>query len=179
MRICGFTCRQASRIASWLLQLISRSVMGSLMLSTWLTCPGEIEQDVLARDQVLHSVGVPHVRDIHLEPGLDPVDVEEVPAVVRNERVDEEHLGPERKERAGEIASDEAESARDEDLLALVRRAVALSGRAVSRSRAGGATSFMAPTPARRRAPRGALCGSRGRARGARGRGVCGSHVPD
>src|SRR3546814_18184991 len=66
----------------------------------------EVEEDVLAPHQVLHSIRVTHVRDVDLDLRLDSVDVEEVPAIVREERIDEEHLRSEGQERAGEVAPD-------------------------------------------------------------------------
>ena len=51
---------------------------------------------------------------------LDPGDVEQVAAVVGNQRVDEQHVGAERGEAMGEVAADEAETAGDHHAAAAI-----------------------------------------------------------
>ncbi len=56
-----------------------------------------------------------------------PCDVEEVAAVVVDERIDDQDVGAEIDERTREIRSDEAEPAGDEDATAAIELAVVVA----------------------------------------------------
>ena len=57
-----------------------------------------------------------------------PCDVEEVAAVVGNQRIDEQHVGAERDELAREVAADEAEAAGDQHAATAIELAIAAHG---------------------------------------------------
>jgi hypothetical protein len=84
---------------SWLRQLISRSVYGSRMLSMWLTWPARLKITSRSLHQVVHRALLAHVGDVDAHAVLDARDVEQVAAVVGDERVDEQHVGAEIDER--------------------------------------------------------------------------------
>ena len=67
----------------------------------------------------------------------DAVDVEQVAAVVGDQRVDEQHVGAELDELAREVAADEAEAAGDHHAAAAVELAV-VARHGAARSRGGG-----------------------------------------
>src|SRR5262249_19428681 len=72
---------------------------------------GEVEDDITALDQVVHRRRLGEVGAIDVDAIGDRVDVEQVAAVVRDERIDQQHVGAEIHQPAGEIAADEAEAA--------------------------------------------------------------------
>ena len=80
---------------------------------------GQMEDEVLALHQVVHSVPIPDVGDIELHPVADRGDVEEVPAVGRDHGVDQGHTRAEFDEPDGKRAADEAEPSGDENLRAV------------------------------------------------------------
>ena len=86
--------------------------------------PGEIENDVAILHQVVHRRLLPDVRDVHANAIGDAVDVEQIAAVVGNQRVDEQDVGAERDELVGEIAADEAEAAGDHHAAAPIELSV-------------------------------------------------------
>ena len=51
---------------------------------------GQVEDHVLVANQVVHGALLPDVGDIHTHPILDVSDVEQVPAVLGNQRIDEQ-----------------------------------------------------------------------------------------
>ena len=70
-------------------------------------------------------------------PILDAVDVEQVAAVVGDQRVDEQHVGAELDQLPREVAADEAEAAGDHHAAAAVELAVVASRRSRRRAAAG------------------------------------------
>ena len=56
---------------------------------------GEVEDDLAVLHQVVHRARLPHVGDVDAHAVLDAGDVEQVAAVVGNQRVDEQHVGAE------------------------------------------------------------------------------------
>ena len=95
----------------------------------WLTWPGQVEDDVPVAHQIVHRARLAHIRDVHAHAIGDAVDVEEVAAVVGNERVDDEDVGAESGQPVRQIAADEPEAAGDEHLAAAVELAVRRHGR--------------------------------------------------
>src|SRR5262249_20214324 len=65
--------------------------------------------------QVLHAVAA-HVRDVDADLRLVAVEVEEVASVVREQAVHREHGRAQVGEATAEVATDEAQPARDQDL---------------------------------------------------------------
>ena len=80
--------------------------------------PREVEQVVLALNQVLQAVLVADVGDVHADLVLDPRDVVEVAAVLGDQRVDENDAATRLDEHARQVRADEAEPAGDQDALA-------------------------------------------------------------
>src|SRR5712691_11920026 len=78
--------------------------------------PGQVEEHVTAAHELAHAVLVPNVGDIDGDVLLDARHVEEVAAVLRDERVHEDDVGALLEQPPGEVAPDEAEPARDENL---------------------------------------------------------------
>ena len=76
---------------------------------------GQVEDHVDVPHEVVHRAFLAHVGDVQPQAVLDVGDVEEVAAVVGDERVDQQHIRAEIDEAAGEIAADEPEAARDHD----------------------------------------------------------------
>ncbi len=74
---------------------------------------GEVEDHVLAAHQIVHGAGLAHVGDVEPHAILHRLDVEQVAARIRDERVDEQHLRAEVGEADGQVAADEAEPAGD------------------------------------------------------------------
>ena len=58
---------------------------------------------------------IPHVRDIDVDSTGEFRHVEQVPAVLRNEAVNERDVGPVVHESAGKVGADEAEPTGDQD----------------------------------------------------------------
>src|SRR6185295_15340971 len=85
---------------------------------------GEAEDDVAIPDQIVHRRLLADVGDVHPHAIGDAVDVEQVAAVVGDERVDEQDVGAEVDETARQVAGDEAEAAGDHDGASAVERAV-------------------------------------------------------
>ena len=92
---------------------MSRSVCGSRHAVDVADLPGEIEDDLAVAHEIVHRARLADVGDIDADTVFDARDVGEVAAVVGDERIDEQHVGAEIGEPAGEIAADEAEPARD------------------------------------------------------------------
>ncbi len=84
----------------------------------------QVEQVVLASDQIIHAILVPHVGDVHPHPVLDARDVEQVAAVFGDQGVHEHHVGPQVHQPAGQGGSDEPQPPRDQDLFSLECRSV-------------------------------------------------------
>ena len=95
------------------------------MLSMWLTCPARLKITVVIAHQVVHRALLAHVGDVHAHAIRDAVDVEQVAAVVGDERVDEQDVGAELDQPARQVAADEAEAAGDHHLAAAVELAIA------------------------------------------------------
>ena len=131
----GLWLRHASSIVSWLRQLISRSVYGSRMLSMWLTCPARLKITSRSRTRQFIVRLLADVGDVDADAVLDAVDVEQVAAVVGDQRIDEQDVGAERDQRAREVAADEAEAAGDHHAAAAVELEVGRRSRAISRPR--------------------------------------------
>ena len=85
--------------------------------------PGEIEDDLAVAHEVVHRARLPDVGDVDAHAILDARDVEEVAAVVGNERVDEQDVGAEIDEAAREVAADEPEPAGDHHAAAAIELA--------------------------------------------------------
>jgi hypothetical protein len=86
--------------------------------------PGEIEDHVATLHEIVHRALLADVRNVDADAIGDAVDVEQVAAVVGDERVDEQHVGPRRHELTGEVAADEPEAARDHHRAAAIELAM-------------------------------------------------------
>ena len=84
----------------------------------------EAEDDVAIAHEVIHRRLLADVGDVDRHRVGDAVDVEQVPAVIGDQRVDEQHVGAEIDETPRQIAADEAEAAGDHHLAAAVEIAV-------------------------------------------------------
>ena len=80
----------------------------------------EVEDHVAVTDQIVHGRLLPHVRDVDAQAIGDAVDVEQIAAVIGNQRIDEQHVGAGLDQLAREVAPDEAEAAGDHDAPAAV-----------------------------------------------------------
>jgi hypothetical protein len=85
---------------------------------------GEVEDHLAIAYQVVHRRVLPDVGDVDADLRLDAVDVEEVPAVVVDQRVDQQHIGAERRQLARQVAADEAEAAGHHDAATAIEVAV-------------------------------------------------------
>ena len=94
------------------------------MLSMWLTWPARLKITVAVAHQVVHRAVLADVRDVDAHAIVDAVDVEEIAAVVGDERVDEQDVGVELDEAPREVAADEAQAAGDHHSPAPVELAV-------------------------------------------------------
>ena len=94
------------------------------MLSMWLTCPARLK--ITSRPRTRTFIVVPWRTSAMLTRSavLDAVDVEEVAAVVGDQRVDEQDVGAEVDELARQVAADEPEAAGDHHAAAAVELAV-------------------------------------------------------
>ena len=75
---------------------------------------GEVEDQVLVLDQAADRPGVADVRVLDVDPVGDLADVERVAPVLRDQRVDDRHLGAAVDERRRQVRSDEPEPAGDD-----------------------------------------------------------------
>ncbi len=76
--------------------------------------PGEVEDDLPVSHQVVHGALLANVCDVDPQSGFEAGNVEQVAAVIGDERVNEQDVGAERRERPREIAPDKAKPTRDE-----------------------------------------------------------------
>ncbi len=87
----------------------------------------EVEDNLAIADEVVHRAFLPDIGDVHADLVGDAVDVEEVCARIRDERIHQEHIGAELDQTPGDVAADETEAARDHHAPAaveiLIRRA--------------------------------------------------------
>ena len=97
------------------------------MLSMWLTWPGEIEDDLAIPHEIVHRALLAHVGDVDAQRASSPSMLNEVAAVVGDQRVDQQHVGAERHQLAGEVGADEAEAAGDHHAAAAIERVVVRS----------------------------------------------------
>ena len=84
----------------------------------------EVEDDVAIPHEIVHRALLPDVGDVDAHAVGDAVDVEEVAAVVGDERVDEQDVGAQIDETPREIAADETEAAGDHHRAAAIEFAV-------------------------------------------------------
>ena len=70
--------------------------------------PGEVEDDLAIAHEIVHRARLTDVGDIDANAVLDACDVEEIAAVIGNERIDKESVGAERRKPVGKVAADEA-----------------------------------------------------------------------
>ena len=110
---------------------------------------GEVEDDVAVAHEVVHRALLADVGDVDADAIGDAVDVEQVAAVVGDQRVDEQHVGAELDEPAREVAADEAEAAGDHHAAAAVELAV-VGGHGAARGRCAIGVGGVATAPARR-----------------------------
>ena len=107
----GLNLRHASRIDSWLRQLISRSVCGSLMLSMWLTCPARLKMTSRSRTRwfivLSWRTSAMLTRTLSAMPSI----LKKFAPESGNQRVHQQHVGAELDEAPGDVAADEAEAA--------------------------------------------------------------------
>ena len=73
---------------------------------------GEVEDHLAVAHQVVHRARLAHVGDVHADAILDAGDVEQVAAVVGDQRVDQQHVGAERDQPVRQVAADEARGRR-------------------------------------------------------------------
>ena len=100
---------------------------------------GEVEDHLAVAHQVVHRARLAHVGDVDAQPIGDAVDVEEVAAVVGDERVDQQDVGAEVDELPREVAADEPEPAGDHHPAAAIE--VAVRRRLIGVARVDGASS--------------------------------------
>ena len=81
---------------------------------------GEVEDHLAALHEVIHRAGLPHVGDVDRDAVFDAGDVEQVAAVVGDQRVDQQHVGAELDQAVREVAADEAEAAGDHHAAAAI-----------------------------------------------------------
>ena len=62
------------------------------MLSMWLTWPARLKITSRSAHQVVHRRALADVGDVHADAVFDARDVEQVAAVVGDQRVDEQHV---------------------------------------------------------------------------------------
>ena len=74
---------------------------------------GEVEDHLAVAHEVVHRAFLPDVGDVHADAVGDAVDVEEICARIRDQRIHQQHVGAELDETAGDVAADEAEAAGD------------------------------------------------------------------
>ena len=79
---------------------------------------GQVEDDVLPRDEPPHDRLVPHVGDSRSRPGSDLGDVGEIAPVAFDHRVAEGDARALVTSRVAEVGADEAEASGDQDALA-------------------------------------------------------------
>src|SRR5207253_11093735 len=77
--------------------------------------PGQIEDDFTVPHQMVHGAFLPHVRDVDPHAIGEAVDVEEVPAEVRDQRIHQQHVSAKLGQPARDVAADEAQTAGDHD----------------------------------------------------------------
>src|SRR5579864_6163004 len=77
---------------------------------------GQIEEKLATLDQGGHRLYVADVGQIDLNSIPNVVDVEEIPAVLRNKAVHEGNVGAQTDQAAGQVRPDKAESPGDEDV---------------------------------------------------------------
>ena len=80
---------------------------------------GQVKEVVLPLYQVVHAGAIADVGDVDPHQVLDIGDIEQVATILRDERIDDKHLGPQFYQPPGQVGADEAESAGDERLLSL------------------------------------------------------------
>ena len=78
----------------------------------------EVEQYVLVAQERRETVRIAHVGDVHRHPVLQPGDVREVAAVLRDERVDEDDVRTRVGELTREVRAEEAQPTGDKHALA-------------------------------------------------------------
>lgn len=76
----------------------------------------EVEQVVLAADEVGHGMRIAHVGDVDAHLAVEVGDIEEVAAVLRNQAIDQGHFGAQRHQATREVGTDEAEATGDQHL---------------------------------------------------------------
>jgi hypothetical protein len=84
----------------------------------------EAEDDVAAAHEIVHRRLLADVGDVDLHAIGDAIDVEQVAAVVGDQRVDQQDAGAEIHEGARQVAADETETAGDHDRPAAVELAI-------------------------------------------------------
>ncbi len=83
--------------------------------------PGHVEDDFAIAHQIVHRAGLTDISDVDPHAIFDAGNVEQVAAVIGNERVDQENICAKLDEPAGEITADESEPARDHHAPAAVK----------------------------------------------------------
>src|SRR5215471_3708891 len=78
---------------------------------------GEIEEVVLALDQIGHAVTIAHIRDVHPHPIFQTGNVEETAAIFGDETVDECNSRAIISQAACHVRSDETETTGNEHVL--------------------------------------------------------------
>lgn len=75
---------------------------------------GKIEEIILVLDQIGHGVGITDVGNVDLHLATKVLDIGEVAAILRDEAVDQRHLGAESDELARKARADESEASSDQ-----------------------------------------------------------------
>ena len=86
--------------------------------------PGQVEDDRPVAHQVVHRRLLPDVGHVHPHPVGHPVQVVQVPTVLVDQRIHQQDIRPEVDQLARQVASDEAQPARNHHLPAGVERPV-------------------------------------------------------
>ena len=76
----------------------------------------QAEDQVTTLDEIPETVGIPDVGEVDVHPVRNPFQVFQPGAVLAKHRVHHHHLGTPRDESVDEIAPDESDAARDQDL---------------------------------------------------------------
>ena len=92
----------------------------------------EVEDHVAIADEIIHRRLLTYVRDVHADAAGDAVDIEQIAAVVGDQRIHQQDVRAQLDEVPREIAADESDAAGDHHRAAAVERPI------VDRHRLGG-----------------------------------------
>jgi hypothetical protein len=76
--------------------------------------PGEVEEIVLALNEIGHAMRIPDVRDIDLYAIFDARNIEEITTILRDQAINHQNPSAELNQSAREVRANEPERARDQ-----------------------------------------------------------------